>query len=93
MTLETARHQKPGQPGRIAQGRGEASSESDRDEAGAARRDTKDPGQGSLLLQALASANMAAARERVKANGGSAVVDKLTIQETAEQLKRRWPAI
>lgn len=93
MTLERARHQKPGQPGRIAKGRGEASSEAVRDEAGAARCDTEDSGRGSLLAQALASANMAAAWKRVKANGGSAGVDGLTIAATADQLKRTWPVI
>ena len=50
-------------------------------------------GRADLLGQALASANMAAAWKRVKANRGSAGVDGLTIAETAESLKTQWPRI
>jgi group II intron reverse transcriptase/maturase len=93
MSLKRARHQKPGQPGRIAEGRGEADPEAVGDEARTARHETGSLGRGRLLEQALASANMVAAWKRVKANRGSAGVDGRTIAETAEHLKTQWPKI
>lgn len=93
MSLERARHQKPGQPGRIADGRGEAAPEARRDEAQTARHETGSLGRDNLLVQVLASANMVAAWKRVKANRGSAGVDGRTIAETAEHLKTQWPKI
>jgi group II intron reverse transcriptase/maturase len=50
-------------------------------------------GRDDLLAQALASANLAAAWQRVKANRGSAGVDGLTIAETAAHLRTHWPRI
>lgn len=88
-----AAHQKPGQPGRTEGAHGEAGRESGRDEARLARQDVEGLGREDLLGQALASANMAKAWKRVKANRGSAGVDGLTIAETAEFLRFHWPRI
>ena len=86
-------HQKPGNPGRKAGGRGEAESEAVRDEARTARHATRSPGRADLLAQALASANMVRAWKRVKSNRGSAGVDGLSIAETADSLRAHWPRI
>jgi RNA-directed DNA polymerase len=93
MSLGTARHQKSGQPGRTAGGEGEARPEASRDEAGLARQEPEGSGRVDLLEQALARGNLALAWRRVKANRGSAGVDGLTIQATAEYLKTHWPRI
>lgn len=93
MLLGRAVHQKPGEPGRNAGGRGEAESEAVRDEARTARHETGGPGRDGLLAQALAKANMEAAWKRVKSNRGSAGVDGLSIAETADYLKTHWPQI
>lgn len=50
-------------------------------------------GRADLLAQALARANLVLAWKRVKANRGSAGVDGLTIEATAEYLKTHWPRI
>lgn len=93
MSLERAVHQKPGEPGRIAERRGEAGPEAARDEVRTARHATGSPGRDDLLAQALASANMEAAWKRVKSNRGSAGVDRRSIADTAEYLKAHWPRI
>ena len=93
MSLGGAVHQKPGEPGRGAGGRGEAEPEAMRDEARPARHETGSPGRDGLLLQALAKANMEAAWKRVKSNRGSAGVDGLSIAETADYLRTHWPRI
>jgi group II intron reverse transcriptase/maturase len=93
MSLGTALHQKPGQPGRAVTGRGEAVSGAASDEAALARRAQTDCGADDLLGQALARENMARAWKRVKANKGSAGVDGRTVQDTAEYLKFAWPDI
>jgi group II intron reverse transcriptase/maturase len=93
MSLEHALHQKPGQPGRTARRQGEALSETGRDEAGSARHDQEGSGRGDLLRQALARENVVVAWKRVKANRGSAGVDGLSIDDTAEYLKTHWPRI
>ncbi len=46
-----------------------------------------------MLTQVLSRESMAAAWKRVKANKGSAGVDGLTIEQTAEHLKERWPQV
>ncbi|MGC8509097.1 MAG: group II intron reverse transcriptase/maturase, partial [Thiomonas sp.] len=92
MTLERARHQMPGGPGRNAQGRGEARPDRVRDEARAARDGQPHWGPDGLLAQALEKHNMARAWKRVKANKGSAGVDGRSVQETGEWLKTEWPA-
>jgi len=93
MSLGTARHQKLGQPGRTAEGEGEARPEAFRDEAGLARHVPEDSGRADLLGQVLARENLVLAWRRVKANRGSAGVDGLTIRATAEYLKTHWPRI
>ena len=93
MSLGRVMHQKPGELGRNAGGRGEAESEAVRDEARTARHATGSPGRDDLLLQALAKANMEAAWRRVKSNRGSAGVDGLSIAETADYLRAHWPRI
>ena len=86
-------HQKPGEPGRNAGGRGEAESEAMRDEARTARHETGSPGREDLLAQALAKANLEAAWKRVKSNRGRAGADGLSIAETADFLRADWPRI
>ncbi len=93
MSLGRAVHQKPGEAGRNAGGRGEAEPKAMRDEARTARHETGSPGREDLLGQALASANLEAAWKRVKSNRGSAGVDGLSIAETADYLKAHWPRI
>ena len=93
MSLGRAVHQKPGETGRNARGRGEAKPEAVRDEARTARYETGSLGRDGLLLQVLAKANMEAAWKRVKSNRGSAGVDGLSIAETADYLRTHWPRI
>jgi group II intron reverse transcriptase/maturase len=93
MPLEEARHQKPERSGRTGGRRGEAESETGRDEAASARRNREGSGQDDLLVQALARENLVRAWKRVKANRGSAGVDGLSIDETVEYLKTQWPQI
>jgi RNA-directed DNA polymerase len=93
VSLGTARHQKPGRPGRAGAGHGEAGSEAASDEAALARHDQTGCGADELLAQALARENVVRAWKRVKANKGSAGVDGRTVQDTAEYLKQAWPDI
>ncbi len=93
MSLGRAMHQKPGEPGCNAGGRGEAESEAMRDEARTARHETGSPGREDLLAQALAKANLEAAWKRVKSNRGRAGADGLSIAETADFLRAHWPRI
>jgi RNA-directed DNA polymerase len=58
-----------------------------------ARCEQTNPGAWDLLEQALARENMVAAWKRVKANKGSAGVDRRTVQETGEYLKTAWAGI
>ena len=93
MTPGSARHQKPGKPGRIASGEGEALASAGRGEAPLAGQEQEGSGRDGLLQQALARENMVLAWKRVKANRGSAGVDGLTIEQTVEHLKTHWPRI
>src|SRR5262245_40561640 len=93
VSLGRAQHQKPGQLGRSGTRRGETERGTDSDEARLARHETGSSGRADLLTRALARGNMAFAWKRVKANGGSAGVDGLTVSQTAEYLKTDWPRI
>ena len=93
MPLGQARHQKPGQLGRRARRQGEAEPEAGRDEAWSARQNREGSGRADLLRQALARENLVLAWKRVKANRGSAGVDGLSIDDTAEYLKTHWSRI
>ena len=93
MTLGSASHQLPGQPGRVNDGTGETRVELARDEARPACQQREGLGRDDLLTQVLSRENMAAAWKRVKANKGSAGVDGLTIEETAEHLKEHWSRV
>lgn len=97
MELGKAMHQKPGAlrgaKGRKEEGRGEAVSEAERDEAELALHGQTDWGAGDLLCQALARENMERAWKRVKSNKGGAGVDGRTVQATGEYLKQAWPEI
>jgi RNA-directed DNA polymerase len=62
------------------------------DEAGLDRRESGDSGKA-LLERALRRENMVKAWKRVKANGGSAGADGLSIADTVEHLKTRWPSV
>ncbi len=46
-----------------------------------------------MLTQALTRENMVLAWKRVRANAGSAGVDGLTVEQTAEYLKGHWPQV
>jgi group II intron reverse transcriptase/maturase len=61
-----------------------------REEARPAQHEAEGSGRD-LLEQALARENLVLSWKRVKANGGSAGVDGLTIRETAGYLKAHWP--
>ena len=93
MTLERARHQQPGRPGRVDDGEGEAQAIATRGEARSADHQLESSGREDLLKQALSRENMVAAWKHVKANKGSAGVDGLTIEQTIEYLKTHWSRI
>jgi group II intron reverse transcriptase/maturase len=84
--------QMPARAGRAVVAGGEAARDAVSDEARGPRRDTD--GMGSALLDAaLTRENLQRAWKRVKANRGSAGVDGLDIEQTAEYLKSAWPDI
>lgn len=93
MNLGNAPHQKSGKPERVVSGKGEAQADAARDEARPAFHKQEGLGREGLLAQALSRENMASAWKRVKANKGSAGVDGLSIDQTAEFLKTHWPRI
>ena len=93
MELGRERHQKPGQPGRTDRRDGEAGPETGRDEPRTADHQHEGLGREDLLARVLSRENMVEAWKRVKANKGSAGVDGLSIEETAEGLKTQWPKI
>ena len=87
------RHSTSRHPGRPAGGNGDAGPEPGRGEAHSASQRDEGSGREDLLAQVLSRENMVLAWERVKANKGSAGVDGLTIEQTAEVLKAQWPKI
>ncbi len=87
------RHSTSRHPGRPAGGNGEAGPEPGRGEAHSASQRDEGSGRDDLLAQVLSRENMVLAWKRVEANKGSAGVDGLTIERTAEVLKTQWPKI
>ena len=93
MLIDRVTHQKSGKPERTETRQGETLQGIGRDEAGLAQHEPEGLGRTDLLTQVVARANMVLAWKRVKANGGSAGVDGLTIDATIEYLKIEWPRI
>jgi RNA-directed DNA polymerase len=92
MSMDDVRHQMPASAGRVAERRGEASSEAASDEISSPRHATINAGQG-LLAQVLARENMRRAWKRVKANKGAAGVDGMDIAQTGRYLVTALPTI
>lgn len=90
--MREARRQMSARAERLEAGRGEAASQSRRDEATCPRPLPQNMGPG-LLEAALARENLQAAWKRVKANKGAAGADGLSIEQTAAYLRTAWPAI
>ena len=94
MTLEGGYgHPKPGTPGGPETGTVKPAKETGRDEAPLVCGKDEGLGREDLLAQVLSRENMVLAWKRVEANKGSAGVDGLTIEQTAEGLKTQWPKI
>ncbi|MFT3816187.1 MAG: group II intron reverse transcriptase/maturase [Rubrivivax sp.] len=100
MGMPKAMRQMPAATGRAGAARGEAVRDPASDEAGGPP--PEHPGTGSarpkagagpLLEEALTRKNLQAAWKRVKANKGAAGVDGLDIEQTAQELRTKWPAI
>ncbi len=87
--LKSDAHQKVGRAQAMS---GEAVIRSVSDEALRPRGETDSTGQG-LLYRALARGNLQRAWKRVKANKGTAGVDGLSIEQTAERLLTEWAGI
>ena len=92
MAMRRTSRQMPAQAGRTGTVQGEALREPGSDEVRGPRHDRKDTGPG-LLLAVLARENLQRAWKRVKANKGTAGVDGLDIDQTAERLRTQWPVI
>mgnify|MGYP002737299475 CR=1 FL=1 len=92
-SMSRAMRQMPERSGRGGVACGEAAREASSDEARSTRPDTDGTGSGSLLAAALTRENLQQAWRRVKANRGSAGVDGLDIDQTAQYLKAAWPDI
>jgi RNA-directed DNA polymerase len=93
MSVGDARHQKFAQAGRSSRAHGEAGRGDGSGEARLAGQAERDSGRANLLLQALTRENLVVAWKRVKANAGSAGVDGLSVQQTAEHLSVHWPQV
>ncbi len=93
MSLEEVGTQKPQTAGARPRAAVKPTPELGHEQASTARREQTSPGAADLLGQALARENMVQAWKRVKANKGSAGVDKRTVLETGEYLKQAWPDI
>lgn len=93
MSVGGARHQKSAQAERSSRAPGEAGRGDGSGEARLAGQAERDSGRANLLLQALTRENLVVAWKRVKANAGSAGVDGLSVQQTAEHLSVHWPRV
>lgn len=86
-------HQPTGKPEPARDGLGETEEDRVGDEASVARDGQPNQGDGDLLGQALSRENLVRAWKHVKANKGSAGVDRRSVQDTGAFLKDAWPAI
>gem|GEM_PF-6451769 len=93
MSLEEARTQKSQTAGARPRAAVKPMPELGHEQASTARHEQTSLGGGDLLGQALAGENRVLAWKRVKANKGSAGVDRRTVLETGEYLKQAWPDI
>jgi group II intron reverse transcriptase/maturase len=93
MSIGDAMHQKSERSERWPNARGEAARAGDCGEAEPVRQAQASLGRASLLERALTRENLVLAWKRVKANAGSAGVDGLTVEQTAEYLKAHWPQV
>lgn len=80
------------QTGRRIEGQGEALTGVCSDQATPTHCETLNTGQG-LLEAALERSNLQRAFKRVRSNKGTAGVDGLDIDQTAEHLKTQWPRL
>ena len=90
--MSTAMRQKSAKAERMKLSEGEALGEVTRGEASGPQWGTEDIGTA-LLEQVLSRGNLQRAWKRVKANKGSAGIDGLDINQTADYLKVHWPEI
>jgi RNA-directed DNA polymerase len=72
---------------------GEALQISRSEEAVTAGNEADGSGTSDLMERALTRANMLAALKRVRRNKGSAGVDRMTIEDLPDQLRKHWPRI
>ena len=93
MSVGRAKHQKSAQAERSSRAHGEAGRDGGSGEARLAGQAERDSGRAHLLLQALTRENLVRAWKRVKANAGSAGVDGLSVEQTAEHLSVHWPQV
>jgi RNA-directed DNA polymerase len=93
MSIGDAEHQKPESSERWLIARGEAQRNEGSGEAELVRQGQASSGRVSLLVQALTRENLVKAWRRVRANAGSAGVDGLTVEQTAQRLKVHWPQV
>lgn len=93
MSLGTTVHRKSdvSEP-KVGEG-GEAAGIGRGGEVGSVASDTGGSGRAVLLEQALARGNVERAWKRVRANGGSAGVDGLSLEATAAYLRTHWPRL
>jgi RNA-directed DNA polymerase len=92
--------QKPGRPGQAEMLHGEAGPKTTCDETGSTLHEHPDTGlakplagTNGLLEAALTRQNLQTAWKRVKANKGSAGVDGLDIEQTAQVIRQSWSDI
>lgn len=90
--MSTVMRQKSAQAERMKLSEGEALGDVVRGEAGDPQWDTQDTGSA-LLEQVLTRGNLQRAWKRVKVNKGSAGIDGLDINQTADYLKSHWSEI
>ncbi len=92
MTMRRALRQMSAEAERSGRQQGEALSAPVSDEVLCPRQEPEDTGPG-LLAAVLARENMQQAWKRVRSNKGAAGVDGLSIDETAERLRTKWPSV